>query len=408
MASKRVKAYRKTNKGKKSEYFYYKFMIDGELHGPLCTYLTDQREADRVAQNAYDEARGEAVKIKRDAAKIRNRPKDMSLNQLCVSYWTRHVEPKDLKDKGQIGTQLHVIIDTIGAETMVLAIDDDVVERFCSARRAVISVRTKGKLSANSRNNQLMRLQNILNHARVVEKIETHVINWERFKVAKNKLNARPKRYVTPEESTLIFSEMRPDYRPIFEMENATGLRRHSLVNLTWDQVDEANGAIVIKQNGDRDHLVVITPDITAILEEQRPYKTSRDGAVFTFIADATMANNKTGKAYVKGQRYPVTYWGLGSYWKGLIRRLPIPHVRLHDFRGTFTSDYVMSAGLSHASAAAGHSSEQVTGAALQDHPVSGSPARGSYRSESAARNGLFRDPPRCRFCTSNCTPRKK
>jgi integrase len=55
---------------------------------------------------------------------------------------------------------------------------------------------------------------------------------------------------------------------------------------------------------------------------------------VFTFVAEKTRRCPKTGRHYVKGERYPITYWGLSSHRRRVWPKAGVK-ARYHDLRHT-------------------------------------------------------------------------
>jgi integrase len=56
---------------------------------------------------------------------------------------------------------------------------------------------------------------------------------------------------------------------------------------------------------------------------------------VFTFIAERTRTCPKTGTRFIKGDRYPMTYYGIGSNWRRKRVKAGVNDARLHDLRHT-------------------------------------------------------------------------
>jgi integrase len=68
-------------------------------------------------------------------------------------------------------------------------------------------------------------------------------------------------------------------------------------------------------------------------------------------VAKKTWTNPKNQQDYDRGQRYPVTYYGWGSWFKDLIKRATLKdgskltNVRTHDLRKTCGSEILNSTG---------------------------------------------------------------
>jgi integrase len=55
---------------------------------------------------------------------------------------------------------------------------------------------------------------------------------------------------------------------------------------------------------------------------------------VFTFVAKRTKRDPKTGTEFVRGRRFPITYYGFGSHWRYATARAGVK-ARIHDLRHT-------------------------------------------------------------------------
>jgi len=108
------------------------------------------------------------------------------------------------------------------------------------------------------------------------------------------------------------------------------GLRRKELL-LTWPQVDFNEKVIRIIGKGDVPATLPLTRRAFEILWGLRGNDKLH---VFTFVAQRTRRCPKTGQDFVKGKRYPMTYYGIGTNRR---RKWPKAGVdaRLHDTRHT-------------------------------------------------------------------------
>lgn len=118
-------------------------------------------------------------------------------------------------------------------------------------------------------------------------------------------------------------------YGAAFQFGMMSGLRKSNLL-LKWKQVDLSSRTISIIQKGNRQHSLQIDDEMLALLMAERG---KHPTCVFTYVAQRTRKNPKTGKAEVKGQRYPLTITGFDSWFKRRCTKHKIdatPHVMRH------------------------------------------------------------------------------
>jgi integrase len=120
------------------------------------------------------------------------------------------------------------------------------------------------------------------------------------------------------------------DFAELRRLGIITGLRRRDVL-LTWSQVDFELGVIRVIAKGGVPRVLPLSAEAYAILWKRRG---QHPQFVFTFKAQRTFKKHpKDGEERIKGQRYPMTYYGLGSNkrkWKkaGVV-------ARIHDLRHT-------------------------------------------------------------------------
>ncbi len=143
-------------------------------------------------------------------------------------------------------------------------------------------------------------------------------------------------------------------HKDAFEFALLTGFRLGNFTELHWDEVSFAptkkhrNGKITVVQKGGKDHTIPMTNGICELLER---LKGNDPKSVFTFVAKKTWTNPKNGEDYERGVRYPVTYYGWGSWFKEVVKRAkfkdgsPLKDVRTHDLRKTCGSEILNETG---------------------------------------------------------------
>jgi integrase len=116
----------------------------------------------------------------------------------------------------------------------------------------------------------------------------------------------------------------------VHEFATITGLRLNEVL-LAWTQVDFDNAVVRLIAKGDEPRIVPLSKRAYAILWAERGRHLEW---VFTFIAKRTRRCPKTGQLYVKGQRYPITYWGLSTHRRRTFTKAGVK-ARWHDLRHT-------------------------------------------------------------------------
>ena len=144
-----------------------------------------------------------------------------------------------------------------------------------------------------------------------------------------HKETKRPIRELTAAEEATLDAAEDADFASLRRFAIITGLRRRNLI-LTWPQVDFAEAVVRVVTKGGAPRVVPLSKEAYAIPWARRGQHPTH---VFTFVAQRTRKCLKTGKQFIRGTRYPITYYGLGSNK----RKWPKAGVdaRIHDLRHT-------------------------------------------------------------------------
>lgn len=151
--------------------------------------------------------------------------------------------------------------------------------------------------------------------------------NWDEHFIKEAR---RPIREITAAEDTRLDEVESVEYSTLREFAEIMGLRRRELL-LSWPQVDFDQATIAIIGKGGVPAILPLSQRAYEILWGLRGHDKLH---VFTFIAQRTRRCPKTGTEFVRGQRYPMTYYGIGTNRR---RKWPKAGVdaRLHDTRHT-------------------------------------------------------------------------
>lgn len=140
----------------------------------------------------------------------------------------------------------------------------------------------------------------------------------------------RPVREILPSEELRLDEAEGFDFAELRRFAIVTGLRRRNLF-LTWTQVNFELAQITIIAKGGIPRIIPMTREIYAMLWRRRDHHPEY---VWTAPAKATWKNPRTGAERIKGQRYPITYYGLGTHKRRAWKRAGVT-ARIHDMRHT-------------------------------------------------------------------------
>src|SRR5262249_10944253 len=137
---------------------------------------------------------------------------------------------------------------------------------------------------------------------------------------------------------------MRADYAPFFAFARASGLRLAECL-LKWSEVEGASGRIL--PDGQRGQIVklgkggkrVTVPITSEIADILRALRGHHPEYVFTYVCE----RGEHGRT--KGQRYPITYAGVQTYWRRLRKASGVEGFRLHDLRHDFATKLLRETG---------------------------------------------------------------
>jgi len=297
----------------RSKFWRFDFQIQGYRFSGS-TKCQGQRDAAEI-----EAAEREKAKILVDQL-IRTAAGPMTIETACTRWWNEHGSRMADPD---LEARLAWMVAQIGPRTPLHAISDDTVSRLVEARR--LDVRRAGRdgdgkqlyrpITARTVNKTTVSLLRRVVR-RAVENWDAAILREPVWKKHFLKETRRPVREILPSEDLLLDAVESPDFCALRRFAEITGLRRRNLL-LTWSQVDFESGAIRIVSKGGIPRTLPLTREAYAILWQCRG---NHPEFVFTFKAERTRPCPKTGRKFIRGQRYPITYHGMGSNqrkWKG-------------------------------------------------------------------------------------------
>lgn len=229
------------------------------------------------------------------------------------------------------------LADQIGPDTLLHAVNDDVVSRAVEARRKCVmragrdskGVQLYRPLSARTVNKTVPSLlRRVMNRAR--DNWSVAILTPPRWKAHFLPERKRPVREITADEDKALDEVESREYALLREFAEIMGLRRRELL-LKWTQVDFDQATIAIIGKGGVPAILPLSKRAYEILWGMKGHDKEN---VFTFVAQRTRRCPKTGTEFVRGQRYPMTYYGIGTNRRRKWVKAGVD-ARLHDTRHT-------------------------------------------------------------------------
>ena len=312
---------------KNSPYFQFDFQIKGHRF-----YGSTESKNEREAKEVEKAKRAEAARLVIDSIATGRKP--MTVAVACDRWWDqvgKHGSDPDLE------RALNWLADHLGPQVALHDINDDMVSSAVEARRKCVmraGVDDKGKQLYRPIGNRTVNktvtslLRRVMRKARKAWSVTIlKEPDWKEHFLTERK---RPVREITAAEDVALDNIESIEYAQLREFAEIMGLRRKELL-LTWPQVDFNEKVIRIIGKGDVPATLPLTRRAYEILWGLRGNDRLH---VFTFVAQRTRRCPKTGRDFVKGKRYPMTYYGIGTNRR---RKWPKAGVdaRLHDTRHT-------------------------------------------------------------------------
>lgn len=314
-------------KVRNSPYYQFDFQIQG-LRFSGSTKCRNERDA-----KDFEKARRtEAERIVSDNAKTGRKP--LTLKNAADRWWdevgSRGSDP-DLR------RALNWLCGQIGPQVSLHDITDDIVSRAVEARR-----RCTMKAGRDSKGKQLYRPIGPRTVNKTVPSLLSRVFTRARKNWNAMILNPptwsnhflpvpkRPIREITPTEDATLDGIESVEFAQLREFAEIMGLRRKELL-LTWPQVDFNLSIVRIIGKGGVPATLPLPRRAYEILWSLRG---NHPTSVFTFVAQRTRVCPKTKTKFVRGKRYPMTYYGIGTNRRRKWIKAGVD-ARLHDTRHT-------------------------------------------------------------------------
>lgn len=313
-------------KVRNSPYYQYDFQIKGYR------FFGSTEEKSKVkAQEVEDAKRAEADRLVKDTIATGRKP--MTVEIACDRWWG---------EVGQYGNDIDLkralgwVKGQIGPLVALHDVTDDMLSKAVNARRLHVK--------AAGRDSNGVQLYKPLSN-RTVNKTVTSLLSRV-FTRAKENWNAtilqppkwqnhwlsevkRPIREIAIAEEAALDEIETVDYADLRRFGIIMGLRRGNLL-VTKAQVDFELAIVRIIAKGGIPRIVPLSQEAYQILWRRKDHHETH---FFTFIAQRTR-RDPIGNEFVKGKRYPVTYYGFGTHKKRKWAKAGVD-ARIHDMRHT-------------------------------------------------------------------------
>ncbi|WEA61802.1 integrase [Rhizobium sp. BJ04] len=284
-------------KPKSSPFYHYDFEISGHrFHGT--TKTRNKRDAEAIERQLKEAAKCEVEQLR----KTGNVP--MTIDMAVGRYWTEKAQYRS--DKEEFFRVLDGLVQYFGKHTRLDQIDDSAISALVASRRSQFrwgkfklkraAVKTISNATINRRT--LIPLRAIFRRAKLMWGVhlpqEPH---WSEHLLREPKERVRELHH---HEQEALDRSIRDDYRPWFLFIHLSA-RRYQESLIRWSDVNWEAGEIRTIGKGGLPVWTPIIPSIRAILEGCRGH---HPVFVFTYVAQ------RSSRGKIRGQRYPITYWG--------------------------------------------------------------------------------------------------
>jgi integrase len=291
--------------------YYFEFEVGGERFRGS-TGCNDRRSAE-----AWE--RAEKARVKAALVGSKASP-SMTMDAAADRYWTevgQHSRENDL------AANLERLVLWIGQSTPISDVNNDLVARLVARRRADIKQNAAAGAVKDGQGRPVLvsprtvnrtitaLLRRILTRARKAWEIALREPDWSSHMLKEPEERVRELSF---SEEERLFEALRPDYRPITLFALTLGLRRQTIVSMTWPQVDWPAGEIRVQGKGDKWQTLPITPEVTAILWPLYVARDRGEPAVFNYASERTRtcakgASSSAGSAIRSPMQAGETSW---------------------------------------------------------------------------------------------------
>jgi len=298
----------------RSPFWQYRFQIrNRKFFGS--TKKTTKREAEKV--EAVERERARALIAQTEHART-----SLRLDDVAGRYWMEHGQ--HLAGTNMWGW-LGLVLEFFGKDKLITEITDDDVPKLVAWRRGHRLPNGKRLISPWTVNHTVTMLRKLFTRCKLWGVRFAHEPKWSKHLLPVPDERVRE---LSDDEADKLDAVMRDDYAPFFEFARVTGWRLNECL-LRVSEVQWETGQIVKLGKGGKRITRRITSDVRDILW---PLRGHHPEFVFTYVCE----RGEHGR--VKGERYPITYAGVQTYWRRLRKHSGVVGFRIHDFRHDFAT----------------------------------------------------------------------
>ena len=307
-------------KRKNAKEYSYDFIFGGVRFSGN-TGATNQREAKREEDRLKQAARKDL--------ETRRPHSDMTFEQAALKW----MEQVGQHHKNALTSLRDVerLIEKVGGGMLVSQIGNDLVAEVVAKRRldrrAVGNgLRDNGLVSNATVNRSTTELlKKILRRASKVWKCPVQDIDWSEHRLTEPKERVRE---ASDSEERQLFAQLSEGYDTAVKFAIMAGCRLDELTGLTWARVDFFTRVFTVTGKNGNTRTIPMSQALFDLLFAQQGHHAEH---VFTYVARRTYVD----RGLVKGQRYPITYYGLQIAVRRAVKRAGIVDLRVHDLRHT-------------------------------------------------------------------------
>lgn len=219
----------------------------------------------------------------------------------------------------------------IGANTLLTAINDNVVAQLVAKRRAemrlVGNAETVKRTVSPATVNRTMTepLRKVMSRAAKIWKVPVGDVRWTQHMLDEPQERIRE---ASKSEEARIMGKLDRGYEEAVKFAFANGCRRMEIVGFRKTQIDFFTRQFSVLGKGGKTRSIPMSDETYAQLWRLKDDPTE---FVFTYVAKRTDKR----KGIVRGVRYPITDAGLRTAMRRAVKAAGVPDFRFHDTRHT-------------------------------------------------------------------------
>lgn len=313
-----------------SEYWWYKFTIDGQR---FCgtTGCVEASEAAKIVDLKRAEAR-QRLQAEADAiGHLAAGSRELTLSQ-CLERFRAAKEPSWRNSDCRTVNAEYCLSIGKGGSMLITEIELSDLVQFRAQRKAMKSCKGEN-IKDTTVNRDLAHLRAAIRYA---GKCGFPVPNIDWSEAIKNKAEKHRTRTLSDAEEARLFAaidKLHPDLDGPVRFAILSAARKTAVFELRWSNVDldEKVAYIELKGEGDEPiiHPIPLTPAMVELIEAQP--RVDKCDHVFTY--KCRRGNKKHDLE--KGKRYPWTEHGIYKPWNAVVKEAGLRDFRFHDLRHT-------------------------------------------------------------------------